>query len=79
MNTITRHGGTCMIKMAKSSKNTEAVVESFEEHVKLNVIINKAVKISMKWNGQKYEGQSAGMDFESDGPTVSKTQTGIRG
>jgi hypothetical protein len=68
-----------MIKMAKSSKNTEAVVESFEEHVKLNVIVNKAVKISMKWNGQRYEGRSAGMDFESDGPTVSKTQTGIRG
>ena len=65
--------------MAKSSKMTEAVVESFEEHVKLNVIINKAVKISMKWNGQKYEGRSAGMDFESDGPSVSKTQTGIRG
>jgi hypothetical protein len=65
--------------MAKSSKNTEAVVESFEEHVKLNVIVNKAVKISMKWNGQKYEGRSAGMDFESDGPTVSKTQTSIRG
>ena len=79
MNTITRHGGTCMIKMAKSSKNTEAVVESFEEHVKLNVIINKAVKISMKWNGQKYEGRSAGMDFESDGPTITRTQSGIRG
>ena len=79
MSTITRHSDTCMIKMAKSSKNTEAVVESFEEHVKLNVIINKAVKISMKWNGKKYEGRSAGMDFESDGPTVSKTQTGVRG
>ena len=79
MSTITRHSNTCMIKMAKSSKMTEAVVESFEEHVKLNVIINKAVKISMKWNGQKYEGRSAGMDFESDGPTVSKTRTGIRG
>ena len=79
MSTIIRHADTCMIKMAKSSKNTEAVVESFEEHVKLNVIINKAVKISMKWNGKKYEGRSAGMDFESDGPAVSKTQTGIRG
>jgi hypothetical protein len=79
MGTIYRHSETCMVKMAKSSKKTEAVVESFEEHVKLNVIINKAVKISMKWNGQKYEGRSAGMDFESDGPTVSKTQTGIRG
>jgi hypothetical protein len=65
--------------MAKSSKNTEAVVESFEERVKLNVVINKAVKISMKWNGQKYEGRSAGMDFESNGPTITRTQTGIRG
>lgn len=79
MNTVTRHGNTCMIKMAKSSKATEAVVESFEDKVKLNVVVNKAVKISMKWNGKKYEGRSAGMDFESDGPTVSKTQTGIRG
>jgi|LauGreDrversion4_2_1035121.scaffolds.fasta_scaffold20449_10 hypothetical protein len=79
MSTITRHSGTCMIKMAKSSKATEAVVESFEEKVKLNVVVNKAIKISMKWNGRKYEGRSAGMDFESDGPTISKTQTGIRG
>jgi hypothetical protein len=68
-----------MVKMAKSSKNTEAVVESFEERVKLNVVINKAVKISMKWNGQKYEGRSSGMDFESDGPTITRTQSGIRG
>ena len=65
--------------MAKSSKNTEAVVESFEEHVKLNVIINKAIKISMKWNGQNYEGRSAGMDFESNGPIITRTQTGSRG
>ena len=79
MNTITRHSSTCTVKMAKSSKTTEAVVESFEEKVKLNVIINKAVKISMKWNGQNYEGRSAGMDFESNGPTVSKTQTSFRG
>jgi hypothetical protein len=68
-----------MVKMAKSSKNTEAVVESFEEHVKLNVIINKAIKISMKWNGQNYEGRSAGMDFESNGPIITRTQTGSRG
>lgn len=79
MNTVIRHSDTCMIKMAKSSKETEAVVESFEEHGKLNVIVNKAIKISMKWNGRKYEGRSAGMDFESDGPIISKTQTGIRG
>jgi len=79
MSEITRHGDTCLIKMAKSAKMTEAVVESFEDKVKLNVIVNKAVKISMKWNGKCYEGRSTGMDFESAGPTVSRSQTGLRG
>jgi multidrug resistance efflux pump len=62
--------------MAKSAKLTEAVVQDFEEHKILNVIVGKAVKISMKWNGRCYEGRNAGMDFESDGPTVSRTTTG---
>lgn len=76
---ILRHGNTCQIKMAKSSKLTEAVVSAFEDRVLLNVIVNKAVKINMKWNGKCYEGRSSGMDFESAGPSVTKTQTGIRG
>ena len=79
MSEITRYSDTCLIKMAKSAKETTAVVESFEDRVKLNVIVNKAVKISMKWNGKCYEGRSTGMDFESDGPTVSRSQTGLRG
>jgi len=58
---------------------TEAVVSDFEDKKLLNVIVNKAVKINMKWNGKCYEGRSAGMDFESQGPTVTKTQTGLRG
>jgi hypothetical protein len=62
--------------MAKSSKLTEAVVQDFEHQVLLNVIVNKAVKISMKWNGQCYEGRNAGMDFESEGPKVTRTTTG---
>jgi len=74
--TILRHSDTCQIKMAKSAKLTEAVVQDFEEHKILNVIVGKAVKISMKWNGRCYEGRNAGMDFESAGPTVSRTTTG---
>jgi hypothetical protein len=77
--TILRHSETCQIKMAKSAKLTEAVVQAFEDKVLLNVIVNKAVKISMKWNGRCYEGRSAGMDFESVGPTVTRTSTGSRG
>jgi len=77
--TILRHSDTCQIKMAKSSKLTEAVVQAFEDKVLLNVIVNKAVKISMKWNGKCYEGRNAGMDFESAGPTVTRTSTASRG
>jgi hypothetical protein len=79
MSEVLRHSNTCLIKMAKSTKLTEAVVSAFEDKKLLNVVVNKAVKISMKWNGKCYEGRSAGMDFESAGPTVTKTQTGIRG
>jgi hypothetical protein len=79
MTDILRHSDTCLVKMAKSSKMTEAVVQDFEDKKLLNVIVNKAVKINMKWNGKCYEGRSAGMDFESQGPTVTKTQTGLRG
>jgi hypothetical protein len=74
--TILRHSNTCQIKMAKSAKLTEAVVQDFEQHKILNVIVGKAVKISMIWNGRCYEGRNAGMDFESAGPTVSRTTTG---
>ena len=79
MASILRHSDTCQIKMAKSLKMTEAVVQDFEHQVLLNVIVNKAVKISMKWNGRCYEGRNAGMDFESVGPTVTRTSTGSRG
>lgn len=79
MSEILRHSDTCLVKMAKSAKMTEAVVSGFEDKVSLNVIVNKAIRISMKWNGKCYEGRSSGMDFESDGPTVSRTQTGLRG
>lgn len=76
---ILRHGDTCQVKMAKSSKVTEAVVDQFIFEQQLDVIINKAIKIKMKWNGKCYESRSVGMDFESDGPIVTKTQTGARG
>jgi hypothetical protein len=76
---ILRHSDTCLVKMAKSSKMTEAVVSDFEDKKILNVVVNKAVKINMKWNGKCYEGRSAGMDFESRGPAITRTQTGLRG
>jgi hypothetical protein len=79
MNTITRHSDTCQITQTASKKSVEAVVQDFVEHNRLAVILNKSVKISMKWNGKLYEGRGAGMDFTSTGPTVSRTQSSSRG
>ena len=76
MATILRHSETCKINVTKSTKMTEAVVHDFVEKESLVVIVNKTVKIGMLWNGRCYEGRSAGMDFESDGPTITRTQIG---
>lgn len=79
MSTMIRHSETCQVKMAKGSKTVEAVVDQFIFETALDVILNKSVKLKLKWNGKCYEGRSAGMDIESDGPTVTFTQTGTRG
>jgi hypothetical protein len=74
-----RHSDTCTIRLTDSAKLTEAVVHDFKEHENLTVIVNKSVKISMRWNGRVYEGRSAGLSFESDGPSVIRVQSGPRG
>jgi len=76
VSTILRHGDTCQIKVAKSSNTVDAVVSNFIFEERLDVVLNKSVKLTLKWNGRCYEGRGAGMDVESDGPTVTRTQTG---
>jgi hypothetical protein len=76
MATITRHSNTCTIKQVASGREVSGEVMAFNEGRNLTVVMNKSVKIMMTWNGRMYEGRSAGMDFISEGPTVSKTQTG---
>lgn len=76
MSTIIRHNSTCQIRMAKGSKTVDAVVDQFVHEVALDIILNKSVKLKLRWNGKFYEGRSAGMDIESDGPSFSYTKIG---
>jgi hypothetical protein len=76
MTTILRHSDTCQVRVSKSSKSVEAVVSQFIFEDKLDIVLNKSVKLTLKWNGKCYEGRSAGMDVESAGPVVTKTQIG---
>jgi hypothetical protein len=62
-----------------NGKSVEAVVDQFIVETVLDVVVNKSVKLKLKWNGKCFEGRSAGMDIYSDGPKIHKTKTGIRG
>jgi hypothetical protein len=79
MGEIIRYSSTCEVRQDQTKKSIEAVVHDFEEKDRLTVIINKSVKLPMKWNGYLYEGRMAGLDFISNGPTISRTQTSSRG
>lgn len=76
MATITRHSDDCMVRQTSSGREVKGEIMAFNEGRNLIVVVNKTVKILMSWNGKCYEGRSAGMDFTSAGPQVSKTQTG---
>ena len=79
MSTVTRHADTCEVKNAVTGKSVIAEIMAFHEARNLTVVMNKSVKLLMNWNGRVYEGRMAGMDFVSDGPKLSKTQTSARG
>jgi flagellar biosynthesis/type III secretory pathway ATPase len=79
MSTISRYGSTCKVVQSSSKKTVEAEVMAFNEGRNLTVVMNKSVKLMMTWNGRLYEGRMAGMDFVSEGPAITKTQTSARG
>jgi hypothetical protein len=79
MNSTVRHSDTCSVICLSNKKEVEAEVLDFKENKYLNVVINKSVKIPLIWNGKIYEGRAAGMDFESKGPKISRSQTALRG
>lgn len=79
MSTVSRHSNTCIVRQANSGKEVTGEVMAFNEGRNLTAVINKSVKILMNWNGRIYEGRSAGMDFESAGPSITRTQTASRG
>jgi flagellar biosynthesis/type III secretory pathway ATPase len=79
MSVITRYGSTCKVTQSSSNKTVDAEVMDFNEGRNLTVVMNKSVKLMMSWNGRMYEGRMAGMDFLSEGPSVTKTKTTSRG
>ena len=79
MSEIKRYSDTCEIANVSNDMLVGAVVQNFKENESLHVILNKSVKLTLKWNGKIYEGRMAGMDFHSRGPKISITRASSRG
>jgi hypothetical protein len=79
MASVLHFSETCKVRLTNTNKSSEAVVQSFKEKQSLNVVFNKSIIVSLKWNGHVYEGRAAGLDFESDGPDINYVKTGVRG
>lgn len=74
---VIRVGTTCeVVAVANSKKCVIAEVHEFKQNDRLVVVLDKNVKLHMKWNGRTYEATMGGLDFVSDGPTVTKNKTG---
>jgi len=72
---VTYHDSKCIVKQANNSKSVEAEILEFKDKDRLTVVLNKSVKLPMKWNGKLYEGKMAGIDFITAGPHVTTTKT----
>lgn len=73
------HSDKCTVKAVASNKEMEADVIAFHDKRNLTVAVNKSVKVLLTWNGRKYEGRAAGLDFESEGPKPISTYNSPRG
>ena len=73
------HSDKCTVTAIASGKTMEADVIAFHEKRNLTVSINKSVKVLLTWNGRKFEGRGAGLDFESEGPKQISTYNSPRG
>ena len=73
---IVRYDDHCEVKQLNSSKSVKAEILEFKERDNLVAVLNKSVKLPMKWNGTMYEGRMAGIDFSTAGPRITKTRMG---
>lgn len=68
MANLDQYADTCELTTVGSNKTVVAEVLYHDPGRRLDVAVSRAVKLSLRHNGQCYEGKSAGMDFESPGP-----------
>jgi hypothetical protein len=67
---------TCEILCESNGRKMVADGLDFKDRQYLSVSVDKKVKVQLQWNGKFYEGGVAGLNFSTDGPTVSTYRQG---
>jgi hypothetical protein len=64
------HDEVCDVLCSENNKIVEGVVFNFQERNFLTVVLHKAMKLNLRWNGELYESRMANLTFSSNGPKV---------
>jgi len=63
-----KYADTCVVMSSNTKRKVTGKIIRFVFEKKLDVDIQGGIRLNMHYNGQFYEGRTAGMDFESIGP-----------
>lgn len=74
--TFNKVSDTCEVSCIETMKTLKAEVLEFKENTRLIVVLNKSIKLILNWNGRTYLGKHAGLEFFSNGPTITTYSTG---
>ena len=69
---------TCMLTCVTNDRTMMAEILDFREKHSLRVAIERSVTVTLSWNGQRYVGRCAGLEFETAGPKIKTQYQGRR-
>lgn len=61
---------SCEVVCTDNNRTAIGEILSFRDHKALTVSLDRAVKLTLIWNGQHYAGSMGGLSFTSIGPDI---------
>lgn len=67
---------TCEVICEDNGRKFVADILGFQKGKYLDIVLERSVKVPLKWNGKIYEGFMGGKSFVSDGPSIQNVKQG---
>ena len=69
-------GDTCEILCEDNGRKMVGDILSFKENQYLTVVLEKELKLELRWNNRIYEGRMGRLSFTSEGPVIRNFKQG---